>query len=71
MVFTKTHESLWLICSSSELFRYKTNLYRLREERVIEPKTLANLVSTTLYERRYHPAWRGHTLTTPDSDHTL
>lgn len=39
----------------SELFRFKTNMYRLREERPIEPKTLANLVSSSLYERRFSP----------------
>jgi 20S proteasome subunit beta 3 len=40
---------------SSELFRYKVNMYRLREERDIEPETMANLVSSTLYERRFGP----------------
>lgn len=39
----------------SEIFRYKVNMYRLREERSIEPQTLANLVSSTLYERRFGP----------------
>lgn len=38
-----------------ELFRFKTNLYKLREERNIEPSTLANLVSSSLYERRFGP----------------
>jgi len=33
--------------------RYKVNLYRLREERSIEPETMANLVSSTLYQRRF------------------
>lgn len=37
----------------NELFRFKTNMYRLREERSIEPKTLAHLVSSTLYEKRF------------------
>lgn len=39
----------------SEAFRYKVNMYRLREERDIEPETMANLVSSTLYERRFGP----------------
>ena len=39
----------------SELFRYKVNMYRLREERDIEPETMANLVSSSLYERRFGP----------------
>lgn len=39
----------------SELFRYKHNMYRLREERDISPQTFANLVSSSLYERRFGP----------------
>jgi len=35
--------------------RYRVNLYELREERSIEPQTLANLISTMLYERRFGP----------------
>ena len=30
-------------------------MYRLREERDIEPETMANLVSSTLYEHRFGP----------------
>jgi 20S proteasome subunit beta 3 len=30
-------------------------MYRLREERDIEPETMANLVSSSLYERRFGP----------------
>lgn len=36
----------------SEKFRFKVNMYKLKEEREIEPRTLAHLVSSTLYERR-------------------
>lgn len=43
------------VTTVSELFRYKVNLYRLREERNIAPQTLANLVSSSLYERRFGP----------------
>jgi 20S proteasome subunit beta 3 len=39
----------------SDLFRYKVNMYRLREERAIAPRTFSNLVSSTLYERRFGP----------------
>jgi len=39
----------------SDLFRYKVNMYRLREERNISPSTMANLVSSSLYERRFGP----------------
>jgi 20S proteasome alpha/beta subunit len=37
----------------AEKFRFKVNMYKLKEERDIEPRTLAHLVSSTLYERRY------------------
>ncbi|KAI8591725.1 nucleophile aminohydrolase [Geranomyces variabilis] len=37
----------------SELFRFKTNLYKLREERDISPKTFSHMVSSTLYEKRF------------------
>jgi 20S proteasome subunit beta 3 len=30
-------------------------MYKLREERSIEPKTFAHLVSSTLYEKRFSP----------------
>lgn len=43
------------VSTVSELFRYKVNMYRLREERNISPQTLANLVSSSLYERRFGP----------------
>ncbi|CAX40854.1 macropain subunit, putative [Candida dubliniensis CD36] len=43
------------VITLKELFRFKTNLYKLREERNIEPSTLANLVSSSLYERRFGP----------------
>lgn len=39
----------------ADLFRYKANMYRLREERAIAPRTFANLVSTSFYERRFGP----------------
>lgn len=39
----------------SDLFRFKVNMYRLREERNIAPQTMANLVSSSLYERRFGP----------------
>lgn len=43
------------ISTVSDLFRYKVNMYRLREERQISPQTMANLVSSSLYERRFGP----------------
>ena len=32
---------------------FKHNMYKLREERNMKPSTFAELVSSTLYERRY------------------
>lgn len=43
------------VLTVSDLFRFKVNMYRLREERDIAPKTMAQLVSSTLYERRFGP----------------
>lgn len=43
------------VLTLKELFRFKTNLYKLREDRSIEPSTLANLISSSLYERRFGP----------------
>ncbi|KNE68438.1 hypothetical protein AMAG_13091 [Allomyces macrogynus ATCC 38327] len=39
----------------SEKFRMKSNLYKLREERPMEPRTFAHMVSSTLYEKRFGP----------------
>ena len=33
-------------------FRYRVNMYKMKEEREIQPETFAHLVSSTLYERR-------------------
>jgi len=38
-----------------EKLKFRTNLYRLREERDINPKIFANLVSSILYEKRFGP----------------
>jgi 20S proteasome subunit beta 3 len=43
------------VSTVSDLFRYKVNMYRLREERNIAPQTMANLVSSSLYEKRFGP----------------
>lgn len=43
------------VSSVSDLLRYKVNMYRLREERQISPQTLANLISSSLYEKRFGP----------------
>ena len=36
-------------------FAFKHNLYKLREERDIKPSSFGQLVSTTLYEKRFGP----------------
>ena len=36
-------------------FKFRHNMYKLREERPMEPETFANLVSTMLYEKRFGP----------------
>jgi hypothetical protein len=36
-----------------EKFRYRVNMYKMKEEREIQPETFAHLVSSTLYERRW------------------
>ncbi|OCH89184.1 N-terminal nucleophile aminohydrolase [Obba rivulosa] len=36
-------------------FRYRLNMYTIKEEREIEPETFAHLVSSTLYEKRFGP----------------
>ena len=38
-----------------ETFRYRVNMFTIKEEREIEPETFAHLVSSTLYERRFGP----------------
>ncbi|KAG8857873.1 proteasome core particle subunit beta 3 [Serendipita sp. 411] len=36
-------------------FRFRVNMYTIKEEREIEPETFAHLVSSTLYEKRFGP----------------
>ncbi|TPX51165.1 hypothetical protein SeLEV6574_g00456 [Synchytrium endobioticum] len=39
----------------SQRLRFAVNMYKLREERDIKPKTFAHLVSSTLYGKRFGP----------------
>lgn len=39
----------------AQRFAFKHNLYRLREERDIKPSAFGQMVSATLYERRFGP----------------
>lgn len=43
------------IITLEQLFRFKLELYSMRENRLIKPSTFANLVSTTLYGKRFSP----------------
>ncbi|CEP60270.1 proteasome core particle subunit beta 3 LALA0_S01e06876g [Lachancea lanzarotensis] len=47
------------VTTLSESFRYKTNLYKLKEDRLIEPDTFTQLVSSSLYEKRFGPYFTG------------
>lgn len=39
----------------SQKLQYKCNIYKLREEREVQPEVFSNLLSHTLYERRFGP----------------
>jgi len=39
----------------AQLFEFRTNVYRLKEDRDIRPTTFAHMVSSALYERRFGP----------------
>jgi len=43
------------VATLRERFRFRTNMYSIKEEREIEPEAFAKLVSSTLYERRFGP----------------
>ncbi|KAF8140518.1 20S proteasome subunit beta 3 [Boletus edulis] len=38
-----------------ERFRYRVNMYTIKEEREINPETFAHMVSSTLYQHRFGP----------------
>lgn len=39
----------------AQKLKFRLNLYKMREERDIAPKTLTNLISSLLYEKRFGP----------------
>ncbi|KAJ2932792.1 hypothetical protein H1R20_g4302, partial [Candolleomyces eurysporus] len=43
------------VATLHERFRYRVNMYTIKEGREIEPETFAHLVSSTLYEHRFGP----------------
>lgn len=38
-----------------QMLKFKLKMYELQEKKVMEPTTLMNMMSTTLYERRFGP----------------
>lgn len=67
------NSGLGIIMHRYELMKFKTNLYKLREERAISPSAFAHLVSSTLYGKRYSPiyVYSSSRLIMIDSGHTL
>eukprot|EP00760_Papus_ankaliazontas_P035907 PhM_4_TR8080/c0_g1_i1/m.5977/K02735/PSMB3; 20S proteasome subunit beta 3 len=57
------HDRLWIGLSGlatdretlMDKIRFRTNMYKLREERDINPEPFANMFSNMLYERRFGP----------------
>lgn len=47
------------VLTLSDEFKVKHNLYKMREEREMEPQMFANLVSSTLYSKRFGPYFVG------------
>lgn len=47
------------VLTVNETFRMKTNMYKMKEQREIEPTSFSNLISTTLYEKRFGPWFVG------------
>lgn len=43
------------ILTVQQLLKFKLKLYQLRENRTMEPATIMNLISTTMYEKRFGP----------------
>jgi hypothetical protein len=59
----RSAESDSVLLRRVDIFRFKVNMYKMREERDIEPETFANLVASSLYERRLvaRSAWNSNT----------
>lgn len=41
------------VLSFKQLLEFRSNLYKLREERELSPEAFSALISTMLYEKRY------------------
>lgn len=59
----KMHDKLFIgltglhsdVMTLEQLFRFKLEMFRMRENRLIKPETFCSLVSSTLYEKRFGP----------------
>lgn len=57
------HDKLYLgltglmtdITTLEQMFRFRLELYSMRENRIIKPETFSHLVSSTLYGKRFSP----------------
>ena len=54
----------------TNLFRFRHNLYKLREERLMSPKTFGDFVSSLLYEKRFGPYYISPVIAGLESDGT-
>ena len=52
---TYTPSSYLILQSRHQKLVFRTNMYKLREEREISARVFGNLVATTLYEKRFGP----------------
>lgn len=56
------------VMTLEQLFRFKLEMYSMRENREIKPKTFANLVSSTLYGKRFGPYFSEPVIAGLDAD---
>lgn len=56
------------VMTLQQLFQFKLELYRMRENRLIKPSTFSSLVSSTLYEKRFGPYFSEPVIAGLDSD---
>lgn len=72
----KMHDKLFLgltglmtdVITLEQLFRFKLEMYAMRENRLIKPKTFANLVASSLYEKRFGPYFAEPVIAGLDAD---
>ena len=49
---SRVADMLYATLSRAQKVRFRHNLYKLREERDMDPRTFSNMISSMLYERR-------------------